>query len=122
MSILISLSSLRRAVFLAAALGALGGTALVLCAAFFSAGKLILLPYAVFVIATAVVLKSSRVKPYLARFAVGLLAFLFAMAALYTYLAASVADGISPAGHGGRLLLLLPIGAAIQAVVAAISE
>lgn len=116
--------SFRRSASLAAALGALGGAALVLFAAFFSAGKLLLLPYAAFIVATAVVLKSCRVTTYSARFVVGLTAFVLATAALYVYIALNVpnAAAISLAGHLWRFLLLLTIGTALHAAIARVSD
>lgn len=115
--------SFRDSVSLAAALGALGGTALVLFAAFFSPGKLMLLPYALFVVATGIVLKSCRVPTYSARFGVGFAAFVLASLVLYVFIAVAAANlaQISVAGHALRLLAIAAIGAAIHAAVARVS-
>lgn len=82
-----------------------------------------LLPYALFVVATGVVLKSCRVATYPARFAVGLAAFVLASLVLYVFIgiAAANAAQISVAGHALRLLAIAVIGAAIHAAVARVS-
>jgi hypothetical protein len=121
-SVMSSQMSFRSSASLAAALGVLGGTILVLFAAFFSSGKLLLLPYAVFIVATAVVLKSCRVTTYSARFGIGLASFLLASAGLYIFIATVATGHVSLLGHLWRFGLLLVIGTAIQAAVARISD
>ncbi len=121
-SVSVASPSFGRFASLAVALGALGGATLVLFAVFFSAGKLLLLPYGLFVVATAVVLKSCRVPTYPARFMVGLASFLLATAALYVFIAANTGTSISFGGHLWRILLMVGIGAAINAAVARVSE
>ncbi|HEX6086500.1 MAG TPA: hypothetical protein VF266_18370 [Thermoanaerobaculia bacterium] len=115
-------ATFQRSASLAAALGVLGGATLVLSAAFFSPGKYILLPYALFVVATGVVLKSCRVTQYSARFAIGLASFLIASTALYVFISMSVSTTIPWHGHLWRFLFLLGLGAAIHAAVARVSD
>lgn len=115
-------SSFRRSASLAAALGVLGGATLVLSAAFFASGKHILLPYALFVVATGVVLKSCRVEEYSTRFFIGVTSFLVASMALYVYIAMNVSTSIPWHGHLWRIAVVLGIGAAIHAAVARVSD
>ena len=122
MQIAIASPSFRRSASLAAALGVLGGATLVLSAAFFARGKYILLPYALFVVATGIVLKSCRVTEYSSRFFIGLTAFFVASMALYVYIGTNVSSTIPWHGHLWRILVVLGIGAAIHAAVARVSD
>lgn len=61
----------RRALSLALALGLLGGLVLGLSHAFFTPGKLILLPWAAVVLGTVVAIRAEVIEPFALRFSVG---------------------------------------------------
>jgi hypothetical protein len=127
-----------RSVSLAVSLGLLGGTALVLANMFFLSGKYLLLPYAVFVVAIAIVLKSTKVQTYAQRFGVGFGAFMLATFALYLFVifvdvpragghptmtwALEHAWRLGLLGHIWRLSFLAAVGAVLSAATARVSE
>jgi hypothetical protein len=119
----------QRPLSLAVALGTLGGATLVLAQMFFVRGKYILIPYAILVIGTAVVLRTTRVTNFAARFGAGLGGFMLASIALYAYISlveiprlTGHAPAVSLLGHLWRLGFLLLIGAALNLAVARVSE
>ena len=117
-------SSRFRAATLVGALGVLGGATLILFATFFSAGKLLLLPYAFVVVMTGVILKGCAIPRYGIRWAVGTSAFVIASTALYVFILATASGGAPPTftGHLWRFAVIIMIGAAIHAAVARVTE
>ena len=119
----------QRPLSLAMALGTLGGATLVLAKMFFVSGKYILIPYAILVIGTAIVLRTTRITNFTARFVAGLGGFMLASVALYAYIllveiprVSGNMLALSPLGHIWRLGFLLLIGAALNLAVARVSE
>lgn len=111
----------RRPVSFALALGLLGGGALITTVWTTTRGPLVLVPYAVLVLAAAIYLRVERVQHFGRRFALALGAFMFATVLLYLFIglvAAKTLFLISPLGHTWRLGLMLLIGGALSAAVA----
>ena len=106
------------------ALGALSGTALVLSQMFFTRGKYILLVYAGLVIATGIILKTTKVANYAARFQVGLGSFMLANLALYVFVCvdSGAFSHLTILGHVWRLGFLLLVGTALNLALARVSE
>ena len=117
-------SAMWRGLTFAAALGGLGAMILVLSAAFLSAGKLLLLPYLLFVIVSAVTVRSSVFPRYAVRWAIGTAAFVIATVVLYIFVLAIGHNVVVPtfAGHLWRLAAIVGVGAALHAAVARITE
>ncbi len=113
----------RRSLSLAVALGALGGSVLVLSAMFFTPGKFILVPYAAVVLGTLVAIRAERIHSFAGRFATGLLAFGISSVALYVAVASSTAASpLGIAGHAWRLVFIVGIGALINLATARLAH
>lgn len=111
----------RRPVAFALALGLLGGGALIMTAWTTTRGPLVLVPYAVLVLVTAVYLRVERVQHFGRRFALALGAFMIATVLLYLFIGlvdAKTLFMISLLGHSWRLGLMLLLGIALSAAVA----
>ncbi len=106
------------------ALGALSGTALVLSHMFFARGKYILLVYAGIAIATGIILKTTTVANYAARFQAGLGSFMLANLALYVYVCieSGAFSHLTLFGHAWRLGFMLLVGTALNLALARVSE
>lgn len=106
------------------ALGLLGGTALVLSYMFFTRGPYLLLIYAGVVIATGIILKTTQVASYAARFQVGLGSFMLASLAHYVYVCieSSAFSHLTIFGHIWRLGVMLSIGTTLNLALARVSE
>jgi len=102
-------------------LGLLGGGALITTVWATTRGPMVLLPYAAFVVVTAVYLRIERVQPFVRRFNLALGAFMMATVILYLFIglvAAKTLLIIPLLGHAWRLGLMLVIGAVVSAAVA----
>lgn len=111
----------RRLGVVAGAAGLLGGAALVAAEALSTVGPLILVPYALLVLGTALVLQRRGEGRTAVRFAVILAAFMLATVLLVVYIAAAdpaARRAITPSGYASRLGLMLGIGAVVSAIAA----
>lgn len=108
----------------ALSLGSLGGTMFILTNYFFLHGKYMLIPYAIFIIAMIVALKSEPTHSYAQRFANGYCAFIVAALVHYVFVIIDrkVVTVIPLFGHLWRLGFLLLIGAVISLTVARLSD
>ncbi|HXH90326.1 MAG TPA: hypothetical protein VNN25_02010 [Thermoanaerobaculia bacterium] len=103
------------------ALGLLGGAALIVTSSAISRGPIVLLPYALLVLATAVYLRIEHVQHFARRFSLALGSFMVATVVLYLFIGLVAAKSlfvISLWGHAWRLGIMLAIGAALSAAVA----
>lgn len=107
------------------ALGVLGGTVIILSQMFFLRGKYLLLAYAGVVIATGIILKTTKVTRYGQRFGIGLGAFMLASLSHYVFLQVAERTSLTPLtflGHTWRIGFMLVIGAAINLALARVTE
>lgn len=106
------------------ALGFLGAATLILGNWFVSSGPLLLLVYALVVVATTWLIRLERMSSYAERFLVGL--GVFGISSLGLYVAVSLdpasSDSITVLGHAWRLGALLLIGAAVNLATARVAE
>ena len=103
------------------ALGLLGGAALIVTSWAISRGPIVLLPYALLVLATAAYLRIEHVQHFARRFSLALGSFMVATVVLYLFIGLVAAKSlfvISLWGHAWRLGIMLAIGAALSAAVA----
>jgi len=103
------------------ALGLLGGAALIVTSWATSRGPIVLLPYALLVLATAAYLRIEHVQHFARRFSLALGSFMVATVVLYLFIGLVAAKSlfvISLWGHAWRLGIMLAIGAALSAAVA----
>ncbi len=113
----------RRALSLALALGLLGGLVLGLSHAFFTPGKLILLPWAAVVLGTVVAIRAEVIEPFALRFSVGFVAFAISSIVLYlTVLASPGVVSVGLLGHAWRLGALFALGAVLNILTAPLSR
>ena len=114
-------SATQRPVAFIASLGLLGGGALITVAWNTSRGTVILVPYALIVLVSAVFLRVERVARWRSRFAMALGSFMVATVVFYVFAGTVLAKTLFKIplwGHAWRLGLMLAIGAALAAAVA----
>lgn len=100
---------------LATALGVFGAAVLVLSHMFFTRGKYLLIPYAVFVVASTAVIRAEQLLRFRERFAIGLGAFTIASVVFYIALLLSPQTvHLSLLGHAWRVAFIVAIGVAIN--------
>lgn len=105
----------------AGAAGVLGGAALIAAEALSTIGPLILVPYTLLVLGTALVLKRRGEQRTAVRFTVILAAFMLATVLLVVYIVAAEPTArrtITPWGYASRLGLMLGVGAVVSAITA----
>lgn len=106
------------------ALGLLGAGFIIVTAWNTTHGPLVLIPYAVLVLAAAVYLRVERVQDFKRRFAMTLGVFMFATVLFYLYVGLFTAKTlfIVPLwGHAWRLGFMLLVGSVLSAAVAQVT-
>ena len=107
------------------ALGLLGGGALITTVWNTKRGPLVLVPYAVLILVSAVYLRVERVRPFGRRFGLALGTFMFSTVLLYLFIglvSAGTLFSISPWGHTWRLGFMLLSGGVLCAAVARLTS
>jgi len=111
----------QRPIAFALALGLLGGAALITVEWTTTRGPLVLIPYAVLILVSALYLRLERVQYWPRRFALTLGAFMAATLILYLFIGSVATRSLLTIwawGHAWRLGLMLGIGVALSAAVA----
>ena len=111
-----------RLLTLTLAAGLLGGAALVLANFFLTPGKLILIPYALLVLGTLLLLRAERIASFSARFTVGTGVFVIGSLALYVAIVVATDSGVGVLGHLWRLGLVVALGALVNLPVARLAD
>lgn len=104
-----------------AAMGLLGGGALITTGAVTTRGPMVLLPYAAIVIVTGMYLRLEQVQPFTRRFGLALASFMMATVVDYLFIGLFAAKSlfvISLWGHTWRIGLMFMIGSVLSAAVA----
>ena len=104
-------------------MGAFGGAVLALSDLFFTPGKGILVPYALFVLGLTIGVRAERLAQFSERFVTTLTAFMLASLVLYVTVMIRADFGIAASGHIWRLafLLLVGVGVSLPAAVIALA-
>jgi hypothetical protein len=102
--------------------GLLGGALLVLASFFLTPGKLVLVPYALLVLGTLLIVRAERISSFRARFAVGLGVFVLGSLALYVAIVVAVGPSFGILGHLWRLAVVLALGVAVNLPLARLAE
>jgi hypothetical protein len=105
-------------------LGILGAVLLVLCAAFLTPGKYILVPYIVLMLSAAAVIRGAKIPSFRDRFFVGFGSFMLASLALYFAIAIMIGSfqTIDLLGHLWRIGLLALVALSLNAGIARVTE